>query len=226
VTLTARTTDDVVTIRVRDHGEGIDPQLQPKIFDLFVQSDQKLDRSRGGLGVGLSLAKTIVELHGGRVDVQSDGPGKGSEFEVRLPLGPGSNILMARDESVTASACRIVLVDDQDDAREMLRELLEARQHVVYDASDGAAAVQLIAEYKPDVAFIDIGLPVMDGFEVAQQIRRRPDLVGVRLVALSGYGTKTDVQASLNAGFDEHVTKPAELQQLERILARLQKPVT
>jgi two-component system CheB/CheR fusion protein len=226
VTLTVRTTDDVITLRVRDQGEGIDPQLQPKIFDLFVQSDQKLDRSRGGLGVGLSLAKTIVELHGGTVSVRSEGPGMGSEFEVKLALGPGSNILGRRDEVVTAGACRIVLVDDQDDARDMLRDLLEARKHVVYDAADGAAAVQLIAEYKPDVAFIDIGLPVMDGFEVAQQIRMRPDLVNVRLVALSGYGNKSDVQAALNAGFDEHVTKPAELQQLERILARLQKPVT
>jgi two-component system CheB/CheR fusion protein len=226
VTLTVRTTDDVITLRVRDQGEGIDPQLQPKIFDLFVQSDQKLDRSRGGLGVGLSLAKTIVELHGGTVSVRSEGPGMGSEFEVKLALGPGSNILGRRDEVVTAGACRIELVDDQDDARDMLRDLLEARKHVVYDAADGAAAVQLIAEYKPDVAFIDIGLPVMDGFEVAQQIRMRPDLVNVRLVALSGYGNKSDVQAALNAGFDEHVTKPAELQQLERILARLQKPVT
>jgi two-component system CheB/CheR fusion protein len=226
VALTVRTTDDVVSLRVRDQGEGIDPQLQPKIFDLFVQSDQKLDRSRGGLGVGLSLAKTIVELHGGSVSVRSEGPGTGSEFEVKLALGPGPNILGRRDDPVTAGACRIVLVDDQDDARDMLRDLLEARKHVVYDAADGAAAVQLIAEYKPDVAFIDIGLPVMDGFEVAQQIRKRPDLVNVRLVALSGYGNKSDVQAALNAGFDEHVTKPAELQQLERILARLQKPVT
>jgi two-component system CheB/CheR fusion protein len=226
VTLTVRTTGDLITIHVRDQGEGIDPQLKPKIFDLFVQSDQKLDRSRGGLGVGLSLAKAIVELHGGTVDVQSDGLGKGSEFQVTLPLGPLANVVRARDESVTASACRIVLVDDQDDARDMLRDLLEARKHVVYDAADGAAAVQLIAEYKPDVAFIDIGLPVMDGFEVAQQIRKRPDLQGVRLVALSGYGNKSDVQAALRAGFDEHVTKPAELKQLERIIAGLQKPAT
>jgi CheY-like chemotaxis protein len=103
----------------------------------------------------------------------------------------------------------------------MLRDLLEARKHVVYDAADGARALQLIAEQKPDVAFIDIGLPIMDGFEVAQQIRQRPELEGVRLVALSGYGNKSDVQAALKAGFDEHVTKPAELRQLEQILARL-----
>jgi CheY-like chemotaxis protein len=226
VTLAVRTTNDVVTIRVRDHGEGIDPQLKPKIFDLFVQSDQTLDRSRGGLGVGLSLAKTIVELHGGTVDVHSDGPGKGSEFEVTLPLGRTPSLVRTSEEQFVAGACRIVLVDDQEDTRDMLRELLQARKHVVYDAADGAAAIQLIAEYKPDVAFIDIGLPVMDGFEVAQQIRKRPDLHGVRLVALSGYGNKSDVQAALKAGFDEHVTKPAELKQLERIIARLQKPAT
>jgi CheY-like chemotaxis protein len=218
VSLSVRTRDHVVVVRVRDHGEGIDPELQPRIFDLFVQSEQTLDRSRGGLGVGLSLAKTIAELHGGTISVHSEGRGHGSEFEITLPLGlpiaPRTHT-----ESVRGGPCRIVLVDDQDDSRDMLRDLLEARKHVVYDAADGARALQLIAEHKPDVAFIDIGLPVMDGFEVAQQIRKRPDLHQVKLVALSGYGNKSDVQAAFAAGFDEHVTKPAELRRLEQILA-------
>ena len=113
-----------------------------------------------------------------------------------------------------------MLIDDQDDARDMLRELFEARNHVVYDASDGANGVQLITSHQPDVAFIDIGLPVMNGFEVAQQIRKRPELNGVFLVALSGYGNHKDVESALAAGFDEHVTKPAELKTLEQILAR------
>jgi two-component system, chemotaxis family, CheB/CheR fusion protein len=226
VTLWVQTRGDSVVVSVRDHGEGIDPALRPKIFDLFVQSEQKLDRSRGGLGVGLSLAKTVVDLHGGTIEARSDGLGCGSEFEVVLPLDPTVRATQHRAAAIVGGPCRIVLVDDQDDSRDMLRDLLEARKHTVYDTADGASAVQLIAETKPDVAFIDIGLPIMDGFEVAQQVRRQPDLRGVRLVALSGYGNKSDVQAALQAGFDEHVTKPAELQQLEQILARIRADVS
>jgi CheY-like chemotaxis protein len=188
-----------------------------------VQSEQKLDRSRGGLGVGLSLAKTIVELHDGSIAVRSDGPGKGSDFQITLPLGK----LAARSlgHGVPGGTCRIVLVDDQEDSRDMLRVLFEARKHIVFDASDGANAVQLIAQHKPDVAFIDIGLPVMNGFEVAEQIRKQPELNNVLLVALSGYGNHADVDAALAAGFDEHVTKPAEFKRLEQILAR-KRPMT
>ena len=212
-----------VTIRVRDQGEGIPPELQSKIFDLFVQSEQKLDRPRGGLGVGLSLAKRIVQLHRGSIEVHSDGPGQGSEFVVRVPLGRVT--MTSSSEGTSAGPCRIVLVDDQEDSREMLRVLFESRNHVVFDASDGAGALQLISQHKPDVAFIDIGLPVMDGFEVAQQIRSRPELKDVLLVALSGYGNTSDVEAARAAGFDDHVTKPAELRQLEQILAR-KRPIS
>ncbi|MEP6861133.1 MAG: chemotaxis protein CheB [Deltaproteobacteria bacterium] len=212
-----------VVISVADDGDGIEGDLQPKIFELFVQSEQKLDRSRGGLGVGLSLAKTIVELHGGSIRVHSDGPGKGSTFYVTLPLG--RTITQASNLGPASGACRIVLIDDQDDARDMLRVLFEARNHVVYDACDGANGVSLIAAHKPDVAFIDIGLPVMNGFEVAQQIRKMRELDGVMLVALSGYGNHNDVESALAAGFDEHVTKPAELKTLEAILARKRAPI-
>ena len=218
VTLGVTTTASQVVLRVRDHGEGIAPELQPKIFDLFVQSEQKLDRSRGGLGVGLSLAKTIVELHGGAISVHSAGVGKGSEFVVELPLGRTDRPLIAASETV--GPCRIIVVDDQDDSRDMLRVLFERHNHVVYDAPDGAKALQLIAQHKPDIAFIDIGLPVMNGFEVAQQIRKRTDLKDVMLVALSGYGNSSDVQAAFAAGFDEHITKPADLKTFEQILAR------
>jgi two-component system, chemotaxis family, CheB/CheR fusion protein len=209
-----------ITICVADQGEGIDRELQPKIFDLFVQSEQKLDRPRGGLGVGLSLARKIVELHGGTIEVHSDGPGCGSEFVVTLPYCQPQAQPQIAGRMPRGAACRIVLVDDQEDSREMLRYLLESFDHEVYDAADGARAVQLIAEHKPDVAFIDIGLPVMNGFEVAQHIRQKPELRAVRLVALSGYGTSQDVQAALAAGFDEHVTKPAEFTTLEQVLAR------
>jgi CheY-like chemotaxis protein len=214
-------------ICVTDQGEGIEPELQPKIFDLFVQAEQKLDRPRGGLGVGLSLAKKIVELHDGAIGVHSEGRGKGSRFSVTLPQQESDAIPAAIAAAPTNGngkrrhkACRIVLVDDQEDSREMLRDLLESFDHEVYDGADGASAIQLIAEHKPDVAFIDIGLPVLNGFEVAQQIRKRPELSAVRLVALSGYGTQNDVQAALAAGFDEHVTKPAAFDTLERVISR------
>jgi CheY-like chemotaxis protein len=206
-------------IVVRDDGDGIDPELQPKIFDLFVQAEQKLDRPRGGLGVGLSLVKTVVDLHGGSISVHSDGAGKGSEFRVSLPLGRrvASPALPVNHGPFSR---RVVLVDDQVDSREMLRELLVARSHVVFDGEDGADAVRLVEEHRPDVAFIDIGLPVLNGFEVAQRIRQRPELKNVHLVALSGYGNTKDVHAALEAGFDDHVTKPAHFATLEQILAR------
>jgi two-component system, chemotaxis family, CheB/CheR fusion protein len=222
VKLEVVTEGEQAVLSVSDDGDGIEASLQPKIFELFVQSEQKLDRSRGGLGVGLSLAKTIVELHGGSIRVHSDGLGKGSTFYVTLPLG--RTITPVTNLGLSSGACRIVLIDDQDDARDMLRVLFEARNHVVYDASDGANGVSLISAQKPDVAFIDIGLPVMNGFEVAQQIRKIRELDGVMLVALSGYGNHNDVESALAAGFDEHVTKPAELKTLEAILARKRAP--
>ena len=210
-------------IRVIDHGVGIELELQEKIFELFVQSEQRLDRSRGGLGVGLSLAKNIVELHGGRIEVQSDGPGHGSDFKVIIPLS-GHRVDLAHDPSPSRGndRRRVVVVDDQDDSREMLKMLLESRDHEVIDAADGPTALELITRERPDVAFIDIGLPIMTGYEIAQQIRARRDLDGVLLVALTGYGAPSDVSAARAAGFDEHVIKPAELTRLEQILAKKQ----
>lgn len=221
ITLNVSARDREIVLQVRDQGDGIAPDLLPHIFDLFVQSDQKLDRARGGLGLGLSLAKKIVDLHGGTITARSEGPGKGSEFEVRLPTMVAKvdgHQLPAKEAH--AGPCRIVLVDDQEDSREMLKVLFEAKNHVVFDGEDGAHAIQLVAEHRPDVAFIDIGLPVLNGFEVAQQIRRHPELKDVVLVALTGYGNTQDIQRALDAGFDMHVTKPAELRTLEQILAR------
>ncbi len=225
VQLTCEVDGDQAVVHVRDHGDGIEPSLQPKIFDLFVQAEQKLDRSRGGLGVGLSLARTIVELHGGTIRVHSEGVGRGSTFSVTLPLVPVLPI-QAADRYVPDGPCRIVLIDDQDDSRDMLRVMFESKNHVVFDGSDGGVAVKLIAQHKPHVAFIDIGLPVMNGFEVAQMIRKTPELKDVVLVALSGYGNHSDVTAALEAGFDEHVTKPAEFAKLEQILVRKRRAET
>jgi two-component system CheB/CheR fusion protein len=208
-------------VRVIDHGVGIESELQHKIFDLFVQSEQRLDRSRGGLGVGLSLAKSIIDLHGGTIEVHSDGPGRGSDFKVSIPLVQQSMLEWGpqRTPARRTDKCRIVLVDDQEDSREMLRMLLESRDHVVIDVEDGPTAIEVISRERPDVAFIDIGLPVMNGYEVAQRIRNRPELEDVLLVALTGYGAPSDVSAARAAGFDEHVIKPAELAKLEKILA-------
>jgi two-component system CheB/CheR fusion protein len=212
-------------IQVIDHGVGIELELQEKIFELFVQSEQRLDRSRGGLGVGLSLARNIVELHGGMIEVHSDGPGRGSAFEVTIPLDArAAESAAAAQEAERGDRCRVVVVDDQEDSREMLRMLLESRDHLVFDASDGPSALALIERERPDVAFIDIGLPAMNGYEIAQQIRRHAHLADVRLVALTGYGAPSDISAARAAGFDEHIVKPANLGQIEAILAHA-KPV-
>ncbi|HLL23373.1 MAG TPA: ATP-binding protein, partial [Kofleriaceae bacterium] len=209
-----------VSITCVDDGVGIELEMQDKIFELFVQSEQRLDRSRGGLGVGLSLAKNIVELHGGSIAVLSDGPGRGSTFTVRVPLDAGRALSALAYIGERVARQRIVVVDDQPDSREMLRMLLESRDHVVFDAADGPAAVDLIAREKPDVAFIDIGLPTMTGYDVATHIRSKPELDAVRLVALTGYSAPKDVSRAREAGFDEHLIKPAELVRIEEILAR------
>ncbi|HUQ05101.1 MAG TPA: chemotaxis protein CheB [Kofleriaceae bacterium] len=208
-------------MRVIDHGIGIEAELQEKIFELFVQSEQRLDRSHGGLGVGLSLARNIVEQHGGTIVVASEGVDMGSDFKVTLPLTSEANDAFT-GASVTTSGDRrrIVVVDDQEDSREMLKLLLEARDHEVMDAADGPAALEVIKQMRPDVAFIDIGLPTMTGYEIAQRIRAQSDLDGVFLVALTGYGAPNDVLAVKQAGFDEHLIKPADLARIERILQR------
>jgi two-component system CheB/CheR fusion protein len=208
-------------LRVTDHGMGISPEMLDKIFDLFVQAEQPLDRSLGGLGVGLSLARTIVELHGGTIDAHSDGAGRGAELLVRLPLQP--HALRDRREPTAptrAAPCRIVLVEDQDDAREMLRMLLESMEHVVIEAADGVAGVHAIEAEHPDVALVDIGLPEMNGYEVAARVRERDDLGDVVLVALTGYGAPSDIAAARDAGFDDHLIKPVELRKIQEILAR------
>jgi two-component system, chemotaxis family, CheB/CheR fusion protein len=224
VELTVRCEDGHARFSLRDHGTGIHPELLPKIFDLFVQSDQHIDRSRGGLGVGLTLVKRIVELHGGTVQARSDGPGRGSEFVVRLPLA-ADRVAERPERGVTVSGgCRIVLVEDQADAREMLSLLLTARGHEVVEAVDGAAAIEHIERVRPDAALVDIGLPTMSGYEVARRIRENPTLDSVVLVALTGYGTHADIEAAIAAGFDEHLTKPVETERLEAILARCIQP--
>jgi two-component system, chemotaxis family, CheB/CheR fusion protein len=224
IELVVRRDDARAIVSLRDHGSGIDPELLPRIFEPFVQSQQALDRPRGGLGLGLTLVRHIVELHGGSVRARSDGDGQGSELLVTLPLAlhlarEAASATAARSPA-TARPCRIVLVEDQPDAREMMRLLLTTRGHQVVEAEDGVAGVDAIERVRPHAALVDIGLPTMSGYDVARRIRGNRSLDSVTLVAITGYGAHADVEAARNAGFDEHLTKPADTQRLESILAR------
>ena len=206
-------------IEVIDQGRGIEPSLLPKVFDLFVQGPQTIARSDGGLGIGLTLLRSLVELHDGGVEACSAGQGKGSTFVVRLPLAP-QHAVRAGGASRTElrSAHTIVLVEDSPDARRMMQLLLEAQGREVYIAENGLNGVELIERIIPDLAIVDLGLPVMSGYDVARRLRANPDTRDVRLIAWSGYGRDTDVRAALDAGFDDHLTKPLDPDRLDEIL--------
>lgn len=218
-------------LRVRDTGVGIAPELLPRIFDLFIQGERSLDRSQGGLGVGLCLVQRLVEMHGGRVDVLS-ALGQGSEFIVRLPVEPRAEGREARDMSEEHSSLaphpapltpqlRVMVVDDNADAATTMRMLLTSKGHDVRTAYDGLSALDVILEYLPHVVLLDIGLPRIDGFEVAKRLRQNPALKDVILVAMTGYGQESDIQRSQDAGFQHHLVKPAEFAKVQELLATI-----
>ncbi len=209
---------ECLLIRVRDAGVGISPEMKDKVFDLFVQSEATLDRAQGGMGVGLTLVKAIVEMHGGHVSVQSDGLNQGSEFLIELPVTiPISNAtLVARP--VLCESLNIVIVEDMEDSREMLAELLSMKGHTPHVADDGASGLALIERVMPDVALVDIGLPVLNGFEIARRLRSDKRHNHIRLIALTGYGQVSDREAVRDAGFDDHIVKPLKPEDLMRIL--------
>jgi two-component system, chemotaxis family, CheB/CheR fusion protein len=218
--LQVATADGQAMIRVKDDGHGIEPDVLPRIFDLFVQGDQSLARSEGGLGIGLTLLRSLVELHNGRVEAKSDGRGRGSEFTVWLPLAPAAVTAADNDGRVRRGPVKtVVLVEDQADARRMMQLLLESHGVKVFAAENGMEGTSLIESVRPDLALVDLGLPVMSGFEVARRVRERAESAATRLVALSGYGQDSDIQAALEAGFDEHLTKPPDPDRLEQLLA-------
>jgi NO-binding membrane sensor protein with MHYT domain/ActR/RegA family two-component response regulator/two-component sensor histidine kinase len=205
---------DDACLSVRDHGVGLDPDTAAHVFDLFFQANQGIQRPKGGLGVGLTLVRRIIELHNGEVSVASSGPGKGATFTVRLPAAEAPALTASAQRRVGQRRRRNVLViEDADDARNSLRLALEVAGHEVHTASDGASGLRALLELRPEVALIDIGLPELDGYEVA----RRARLAGVnaRLIALTGYGLPDDKAQAAAAGFDVHLTKPAAV---ERIL--------
>jgi signal transduction histidine kinase/DNA-binding response OmpR family regulator len=202
-------------IRVTDNGVGIAPDLLPRVFDLFIQSDRSLDRAQGGLGIGLSLVKSLVGLHGGRVEARSEGHGKGSEFIVELPaLESAANArvaVAAQAAAVAETSRRILVVDDSIDAMDSLRTVLEMHGHCVRCANSAEAALEVARSFRPEVAVLDIGLPGMDGFELARRLRRSPANADVVLIALTGYGQAQDRARTRAAGFHHHLTKPADL---------------
>lgn len=216
---------DEIVIRVWDTGEGIAPDLLPHVFDLFTQGDRSLDRSKGGLGIGLSLVKGLVEGHGGSVEAHSEGLGQGSAFTLRLPAlsTMGTPNVKSTDESVIhpTRSLRILLVEDNKDAAEMLLSLLDLLGHEVRSVEDGPSAVAVAAEYQPQVILMDIGLPGMDGYETAKRIRDRIGSLMVKLIALTGYGQDEDRVRSLEAGFEHHLVKPIDPDELERLLAEI-----
>jgi PAS domain S-box-containing protein len=208
-------------VRVRDDGIGIAPELLPHVFDLFAQGAQGLDRAAGGLGIGLTVTRRLVELHGGRVDARSPGPGAGAEFEVRLPLSERALPAKARAAARGCEAgapVRILLVEDNRDAAESLAMLLELHGHLVRAVGDAWAALEAASSEPPDVALIDIGLPGMDGYELARRLRAEGGRPAPRLVALTGYGQERDKERAAAAGFDAHLVKPVDLDDLRRVL--------
>lgn len=204
-------------VSVRDNGSGISPQLFPRLFTIFEQGGSTIDRSKGGLGIGLALVKSFVELHGGRVGAVSDGTGKGAEFNVMLPLLENQDELHApRASSVPLAyeSVRILVVDDNLDALETMETLLREHGHQVRAANDPLQALAMANEFQPDVAVLDIGLPIMDGYTLAKELRRQSERKELRLIALTGYGQSTDRERSKRAGFDVHLVKPVNLDDL------------
>lgn len=220
IELTATCEGNSAVIAIRDTGIGIAPQLLPRIFDLFVQADHSLARVQGGLGIGLTLVRTLVELHGGSVTAHSSGLGQGSEFIVRLPLTAVSPKAPKKKVGpVSVAGRRIVLVEDNPDVREMLRELLGYDGHNVEVADDGVRGIEAIRRCRPDVALIDIGLPGLDGYQVAKQVRAIPGGGEIMLIALSGYSQPEDRRRAIEAGFNAHLAKPVQLEQLSGLLS-------
>ena len=213
-------------VRVRDDGAGMSAQTLQHLFEPFVQAEQTIERTRGGLGLGLALAKGLIEMHGGRVTAHSEGEGKGkgSELTISLPLQTAAKgeVTAASAPERSASSRRVLVVEDNEDAAESLREVLELEHHDVAVARSGPEGIEAARRYKPDIVLCDIGLPELDGYGVAKALRADPDerLRSTFLVALSGYALPEDVVRSREAGFDRHVAKPPSLELLEKLLAQ------
>jgi CheY-like chemotaxis protein/nitrogen-specific signal transduction histidine kinase len=221
IVVTASAAGDLATVTVSDTGVGIPSTMLPRIFDLFTQLQEHGDRTYGGLGIGLTLARRLIELHGGTIEASSDGPGRGSVFSVSLPLSafaPSDEIFDVGADHQPAGRCRVLVAEDHPDAAEMMRLMLTFKGHDVRVADDGEQAVAIADVFEPRIAFLDLGMPKMDGYEAARRIRAR---LGrrVMLIALTGWGQDEDKRRSREAGFDYHLTKPPEPDVLDRLIA-------
>jgi two-component system CheB/CheR fusion protein len=207
-------------IEVADTGTGIEPSMLPQMFQPFSQAERTVERSGGGLGLGLALVKGLVELHGGRVSVTSAGTGQGACFLVALPLAgpPAARAAPVRTPKGREGPRRILVVEDNRDAAESLRTALELNHHVVEVASDGPEGLSKAQQFKPDIVLCDIGLPGFDGYELARRLRALGQFRSVPLVAISGYGRPSDVRQAAEAGFQQHLTKPPDLVAVERLV--------
>jgi CheY-like chemotaxis protein len=221
--LTAAREGDDVTVSIKDNGIGIPPHMLPNVFDMFTQVDRSLERSQGGLGIGLSIVKRLVEMHGGAVEAKSEGHGAGSEFIVRLPVvlsvvTPQSGA----DEGTSASGRRrILVVDDNHDAANTLAMILKLTGNESKTAHDGLEALEVAEKFRPDLILLDIGMPKLNGYDTARRIRQQPWGKHITLVALTGWGQDDDRRKSQEAGFDVHMVKPIDPKDLEKLLATL-----
>ncbi len=226
--LIARREEQAAVIEVCDNGIGIAPDMLQSVFDLFVQVDHSATRAQGGLGIGLTRVKSLVEMHGGEVTATSDGLGRGSSFVVRLPLAMDRHASHGPSEPAvswpTATTYRILVVDDNVDAATSLAALLELQGHAVQMAHDGFAALEILGGFRPDLVFLDLGMPGIDGCEVARRIRKIPALQQTMLVALTGWGQEEDRRRTAEAGFDCHLVKPPELKAIAKVIASLGVP--
>ena len=213
---------DSITIEVRDKGSGISPELLPHIFDLFVQGERALDRSQGGLGIGLSIVKRLVEMHQGTVSAASEGIGLGSTFSMRLPRMAAPERAAADCVAAAAAKRRILVVDDNCDVADSLAMLLRLEGHEVEIAYSALGTFEAVRRMSPEAVFLDIGLPQMDGYEIARRLRADPAARGVQLIALTGYGQEHDRERAREAGFGAHLVKPADIEAVNRILATLE----
>ena len=220
IVLTVQVHKSNLCIQVRDDGIGIDADRLKDIFCMYSQIDTAHSRGSAGLGIGLALVRTLVELHGGCVDAQSDGPDCGSTFTVTLPIAPGilKEFVTRKTAGRSSRSFRVLVVDDMRALRTVLKKLLQVLGHEVQSAENGAVALEMLDSFRPEVVFSDITMPVMGGYELAKHIRQRADLDSVHLVALTGYGQSSDRESAFEAGFDRHCTKPVDFQRLQELL--------
>jgi CheY-like chemotaxis protein len=219
IRLEVEVSNDQLEIRVIDNGCGISPELLPHVFDLFVQSERTLDRSLGGLGIGLSVVKRLIEMHGGSVLAESAGVGHGARITLRLPRIAGPPQAASVPRALRIASRRILVVDDNRDAADSLTMLLAGQGHKAQAVYSAQEVLELAERAQAEFILLDVGLPEMDGYEVARRLREIPALRRTRLVAVTGYGQSEDRERARAVGFVAHVTKPASLAQLERILA-------